>query len=87
MAVLAPAKVARTVINPLTTAAFGRLVDPAAFGPLKGQLAVLLINVALISWMHAAWPAAAVPAGIDRARAARRMHQWRSADNRTKWRP
>lgn len=46
--------VARTVINPLTAAAFGRLVDPAAFDALEGQLTALLINVVLISWMHAA---------------------------------
>jgi len=45
---------ARLVIHPLTILMFGRLVDPALFDPLKGQVVQLLINVFLISWAHAA---------------------------------
>ena len=46
--------VARLFINPLAVALFGQLLDPALFDPLEGQLPQLLVNVFLISWVHAA---------------------------------
>ena len=45
--------VARLFINPLAVALFGQLLDPALFDPLEGQLPQLLVNVFLISWVHA----------------------------------
>lgn len=46
--------VARLIINPLAIKLFGPWLDPEMFAPLKGQLPKLLINVILISWLHAA---------------------------------
>jgi hypothetical protein len=46
--------VARLIINPLAIKLFGPWLDPEMFAPLKGQLSQLLINVILISWLHAA---------------------------------
>ena len=45
---------ARLIINPLAVAIFGQWLDPTMFDPLEGQVAQLLINVVLISWVHAA---------------------------------
>ena len=46
--------VARFIINPLAIKLFGPWLDPEMFAHLKGQLPQLLINVILISWLHAA---------------------------------
>lgn len=44
----------RIVILPLVTAAFGSYLDPAMFDPLRGNVGALLVNVLLVSWLHAA---------------------------------
>ena len=46
--------VARFIFNPLTIKLFGPWLVPEMFAPLKNQIPQLLINVILISWLHAA---------------------------------
>jgi membrane protease YdiL (CAAX protease family) len=46
--------VATVVITPLVTALFGGWLDPVMFDPLRGQLGALLVNVLVVSWLHAA---------------------------------
>jgi membrane protease YdiL (CAAX protease family) len=45
---------ARIVTLPLVTAVFGSYLDPAMFDPLRGNVGALLVNVLLVSWLHAA---------------------------------
>jgi len=42
------------VVTPLVEAMFGPWLDPAMFDPARGDLQALLVNVLLVSWLHAA---------------------------------
>ena len=46
--------VATVVITPLVTWIFGGWLDPAILDPLRGQFGALLVNVLVVSWLHAA---------------------------------
>lgn len=46
--------VARLIINPFAIKIFGQWLHPEMFAPFRGQLSHFLINVILISWLHAA---------------------------------
>ncbi len=46
--------VAALVVTPLVSAWLGPWLDPATFDPLRGQVGALLVNVLLVSWLHAA---------------------------------
>jgi membrane protease YdiL (CAAX protease family) len=45
---------ARILVLPLVTAVFGSYLDPAMFDQLQGNVGALLVNVLLVSWLHAA---------------------------------
>ena len=46
--------ISRFIINPTIIKLLGTWLNPEMFAPLKGQLPQLLVNVFLISWLHAA---------------------------------